>query len=237
MVEPATYETAPSTGKADHPAGVAPLYEDKPADYFDGSRPDIVSKLRTSSDAAILEIGCGAGGTGRAALAAGKAGRYVGIELNQAAARLAQAHLSEVLVGNVESLDLGRFAGAFDALIISEVLEHLIDPWQTVRRLSECLKPNGVVYASSPNVAHWQVLRELVAGRFQYEEAGVMDRTHVRWFTPGSYAEMFTAAGFAVEHLEPLTHAGWKARLLNRLTAGRFAHLFSTQIMLVARKC
>lgn len=72
-------------------------------------------------------------------------------------------------------------------------------------------------------------------GRFEYREEGVMDQTHLRWFTPASFARLFTDAGLQVLSCEPLTVPGSKARWINRLTGDRFAHLFMTQIVVVAR--
>ncbi len=215
---------------------VAAIYDDKPASYFANARHDIVAALPTGPDASVLELGCGAGGTGRAVLAAGKAGRYVGLELNDAAAAIAAQHLTQVLVGDVEAVDLGPYAGTFDALIISEVLEHLTDPWTTLSKLSACLRPGGAVFASSPNVAHWQVIRELVLGRFDYAGTGVMDRTHLRWFTPRTYRALFEQAGIEVQAIRPLVPVTWKARLINTVTADRFSHLFMPQITITGRR-
>jgi len=210
------------------------LYEDKSGGYFANARHDIVQRLRTTPDSAVLELGCGEGGTGEAAISAGKAGRYVGIELNPAAASVARGRLSEVLEGDVESLDLAALEGRFDALIISEVLEHLTDPWRVLRELARCVRPGGQVFASSPNVSHWRVVRSLLLGRFDYEESGVMDRTHLRWFTPASYRQLFEQAGLQVASLEPLTPHSGRTRLINRLTSNRLRHLFMTQIMIEA---
>lgn len=215
---------------------IAAIYEDKPATYFANARRDIVERLATGPKSAVLELGCGAGGTGRAALAASKAGRYVGIELSPAAAKAAAEAFGEVLVGDVEALDLTKLAGQFDALIISEVLEHLTDPWTTLAKLVACLKPGGEIFASSPNIAHWTVLKNLALGRFDYDDKGVMDRTHLRWFTPNTYKAMFEQAGAEVLELGSVTPIRPKARLADRLTGGRFHHLFVSQIMIHARR-
>ncbi|MFL5296746.1 MAG: class I SAM-dependent methyltransferase [Phenylobacterium sp.] len=215
-------------------SGAEDIYRDKPDSYFGNARDDIVAMLQPGSS--VLEVGCGSGGTGRAALAAGKASHYVGIELSEGAAAAARPGLSEVLVGDVEGLDLSRLSGKFDAVIASEVLEHLRDPWSVVPRLAACLKPGGRFYASSPNVSHWRVIRELLAGRFRYAPVGVMDQTHLRWFTPQSYRELFEAAGLIVESVGPLARTGWKAKLIGGLSAGRLSHLFAVQIMVVARR-
>ena len=212
------------------------IYKDKPATYFANARHDIVGRIATNSHSAVLELGCGAGGTGRAMLAAGKAGRYVGIELSESAAAMASEALSEVFIGDVEAMDLSALDGQFDALIISEVLEHLRDPWPTLERLVRCVKPGGMIFASSPNISHWRVIRDLMSGRFDYVGTGVMDETHLRWFTPRSYRELFERAGVVVDSVEPLVPRRWKAKLFGWLSGGRLDHLFIVQIMIVGRR-
>lgn len=216
--------------------GIASIYADKPIAYFGGARDDIVQMLTTDSSAVILEIGCGTGGTGASALASGKAGRYVGIEVDPSAAAIAAKTLTEVVTGDVTQMDLGRFSSSFDALIISEVLEHLTDPGTTLKKLVLCLKPGGAVYASSPNIAHWRIIKDLAVGRFEYTNDGVMDRTHMRWFTPDSFRQMFEDAGVEVASVRPLVPLRWKARLINWLTGGRYHHLFVVQIMIRGRR-
>ena len=211
-------------------------YDAKPLTYFQGCRRDIVDSLPAKPDAAVLELGCGDGTTGRYALATGKAGVYVGIEISARAAQIAALRLTGVLVGNVEQIDLSRFHDQFDALILSEVLEHLDDPWTALRALALCLKPGAPVYASSPNISHRLVIANLLVGRFEYQPDGVYDITHLRWFTPSSFRRMFEDAGFAVDQIGPLVQPGWKAVLIDRLTFRRFTHLFTSQIMLLGHR-
>jgi 2-polyprenyl-3-methyl-5-hydroxy-6-metoxy-1,4-benzoquinol methylase len=212
------------------------LYKSKGAGYFSNARDDIVTMLQTGPSASILEVGCGTGATGAAALAAGKAGRYVGIELMPDAAAQASTVLSETVIGNVESMDLARHHDQYDALIISEVLEHLTDPWACLIRLSRCLRQGGEVIASSPNVSHHTVIRKLLRGSFDYSEAGFMDRTHLRWFTPKSFQEMFEAAGFEVVHSGSIRQSRPLPRMFHRMTSGRFQHLSTAQILIRAVK-
>jgi 2-polyprenyl-3-methyl-5-hydroxy-6-metoxy-1,4-benzoquinol methylase len=212
------------------------LYTEKATGYYSGARRDMVALLSTGPDAYILEIGCGDGATGSVARAAGKAGHYVGIELMPEIAEHARTNLSEVITADIENFDLVSFQDKFDALIMSEVIEHLVDPWETVARLVTCLKPGGEIIASSPNVAHQRLIRDLIAGRFEYADEGVMDRTHLRWFTPRSYRALFEAAGCRDIRIMPIRRPGLLPRLFNRLTADRFAHLSMTQIMVHARK-
>jgi 2-polyprenyl-3-methyl-5-hydroxy-6-metoxy-1,4-benzoquinol methylase len=212
------------------------LYGKKAAGYFSGARSDMVALLSTGQNAHILEIGCGDGATGAAAFAAGKAGHYLGIELMPDVAEQARGRLSEVITADIEKFDLSPFHAKFDALIMSEVIEHLVDPWDVVARLLACVKPGGEIIASSPNVAHQKVIRDLIAGRFEYVSEGAMDRTHLRWFTPRSYRALFEGAGCVDVRVMPIRRPGLMPRLFNRLTGNRYAHLSMTQIMVHARK-
>jgi 2-polyprenyl-3-methyl-5-hydroxy-6-metoxy-1,4-benzoquinol methylase len=211
------------------------LYADKSAGYFSGARHDMLALLATRADSHILELGCGDGATGAAALAAGKAGHYCGIELVPSVAQTARTRLSDVITGNIETLDLTPLHGRFDALIMSEVIEHLVDPWASLARLLACLRPGGEIIASSPNIAHRKVITALIAGRFNYADEGVMDRTHLRWFTPSSYRALFETAGCRDVQVMPVRRPDLLPRIFNRLTADRFAHLSVTQIMVHAR--
>jgi 2-polyprenyl-3-methyl-5-hydroxy-6-metoxy-1,4-benzoquinol methylase len=209
-------------------------YHAKPDAYFEGARADFVARLPDNPEASILEIGCAFGLTGELALARGKCGRYVGVDISEHAAAAASGRLSDVLVGNVETMDLPFAPASLDALIMSEVLEHLIDPWKVLARLRPLLRPGALVMASSPNIAQTRLVLSLLKGRWDLEDRGPMDRTHMRWFTPATYREMFEQAGFRVTESYPLLKPSAKARLANRLAGGRIEHLFWRQICVVA---
>lgn len=211
-------------------------YEKKAESYFNRARVDFVHRLPMDPTSAVLEIGCGTGATGALALKRGRAGRYVGVELFEGAAASAREVLSEVIVGDVETLEFDWQPAAFDALILSEVLEHLREPWAVLSKLSRFVRPGGLVLASSPNVSHWRVIRELVAGRFPLADKGVFDRTHMRWFTPESFVAMFNGAGFCVDRVRPVTPFSPRTRAFSNLTGGRFDHLFMAQISIEGHK-
>ncbi|MEM1045749.1 MAG: class I SAM-dependent methyltransferase [Pseudomonadota bacterium] len=211
-------------------------YGAKPASYFSGIRRDYVAALDVNPEASILEIGCAEGRTGALALSENKCGRYVGVELHEESAQTARKVLTEVHVGNVETMELPFANEGFDALILSEVLEHLIDPWSVCARLAQLVRPGGRIFASSPNVSHHKVIRQLIKGRWDLADRGVMDRTHMRWFTPHSYRAMFEQVGFSVERLDPVTPNAARVRMINWLTANRFSHLFIIQMSIQGRK-
>lgn len=201
-------------------------YANKTESYFGGERTDYINAL--PPNARVLEIGCGSGATGALALSSGRAASYHGVELNPEAAAIAASKLTNVVVGDVEEMEFPWPPASFDALILSEVLEHLRDPWRTLARLLPSLKPGGGVFASSPNVAHHHIIRMLVAGDFRLENEGPMDATHLRWFTPSSYADLFTESGFVVDDVRPVSSLTAKQRWVAKLT--RKPHLFWYQI-------
>jgi 2-polyprenyl-3-methyl-5-hydroxy-6-metoxy-1,4-benzoquinol methylase len=221
------------TTETDQRAYLRDEYERKDASYYSSARSDYVARLPLDPQARILEIGCGNGATGALALREGKCGSFIGVEMFAPVAAEAAQVLTEVLVGNVEEMDLPFAPASFDALIMSEVLEHLVNPEQTLARLALLIKPGGLVMASSPNIAHWKVIKNLIAGRFDYEESGVMDRTHLRWFTPRSFQQMFENAGITVDSVTPIMPPmPLAARLLFRLIRPKLHHLRYLQINL-----
>jgi 2-polyprenyl-3-methyl-5-hydroxy-6-metoxy-1,4-benzoquinol methylase len=209
-------------------------YATKSDEYYAGARADFVALLPNNPTATILEVGCGNGATGALALAQGKCRHYVGIELMPDAASLASTVLTRVIKGDIENLELDVAASSFDALILSEVLEHLVDPWRVLAKLAPLVKAGGLAFASSPNVASLSMIKHLLKGRFDLADHGVRDRTHLRWFTPATYAELFEQAGFTVDRVEPLTPLKPRQKILARLTGRPF--LFHSQMNLMATK-
>ena len=123
----------------------------------------------------------------------------------------------------------------FDCIVFNDVLEHMIDPWTVLAATRSFLSPDGIVVASIPNIRHLSVLAPLlVAGRWNYVDWGVLDRTHLRFFTRKSMIDLFEGAGYQVEHIEPHWISGerfaWR-----RLLGGRFDELAAHQYAVVAR--
>lgn len=169
----------------------AQAYHDKPAVYFEHARSEI-EPLLPAHAAQVLEVGCGRGATLQWLKASGRCDRSVGIELFERAAADARAVVDEVHVGNAEALVQHAWPpGTFDLVLCLDVLEHLVDPWAFMGQVQRLLKPGGLVVASIPNVRHARVvLPLLLQGRWQYEDAGQLDRTHLRFFTRESALQL-----------------------------------------------
>lgn len=148
----------------------------------------------------ILEIGCACGATLREIGGRNPTARLYGVELNERAAAIA-APFVQILTMNVEELDPADIAERFDYIIMGDVIEHLLDPWAAIRNMRELLVSGGAIIASIPNVAHISNLHNILCGRWTYEDAGLLDRTHLRFFTKYEIIKLFEGAGLAVDEI------------------------------------
>jgi hypothetical protein len=196
--------------------------------YFSNAR-SVSSTACRAILSQILEIGCGTVRPHWLSEALRALRRW---ELFENAAEEARDVLSEVIVGNVETLSLLatrnlRCAHSFRST------EHLVEPGEVPKRLSRC-PPGGMLLASSPNISHWRD-PQLVPGRFQLADQGVFDHASALVYAD-TFADLADKAGFDVEELGPVTAFSTRTELISKLSAGRLDHLFMTQIAMIARK-
>ena len=131
----------------------------------------------------VLEFGCATGYFSR--MLSEKGCRVVGVEINSDAAKQAQKYCEEVIVADLDFTPLDKILSqrTFDVAIFGDVLEHLRDPWQILESVRNHLNPGGFVVASIPNIAHGAVRLSLLQGSFNYQQYGILDNTHIRFFT------------------------------------------------------
>ena len=175
----------------------------KPSGYYDHPRPEIAMLITPTDGISVLDIGCGGGGLGSLLRPKG-ASRLVGIELNPVAAERARTIYDEVLVGNIEQLNFPWEPQSFDCIVCADVLEHLIDPWSLLTRLHSLIKPTGYIVASIPNIRNRGVIAEILMGYFRYRDAGILDNTHIRFFTFNSAVHMFHQSGYTITSIGPV---------------------------------
>jgi 2-polyprenyl-3-methyl-5-hydroxy-6-metoxy-1,4-benzoquinol methylase len=175
------------------------LYVEKSAWYFESSRPEM---LRFIPDSArrFLDVGCGAGGFAKNLK--GPDREVCGVELCEPAAEVARGHLDKVFTGLFgPELDLPK--GYFDCIIFNDVVEHILDPVATLRYASTLLTEDGVLVASIPNVGNFPTIWRLaVKGEWEYKEHGILDKTHLRFYTRSSIVKLFEASGFEINTIE-----------------------------------
>lgn len=212
------------------------MYEDKQSEYFGIVRQDIAPLLPKHA-VRVLEIGCGSGATLAWLKASRRADWIAGIELNAAAATVARTRLDLLLEGDVDRLIEQFPPQSLDLILCLDVLEHLVDPWATLKRLQTLLRPGGQLIASLPNIRHYSVLLPLLfAGRWRYETAGIMDRTHLRFFSRETAVELLRQAGLGIAATRSTYAWGTQDRWKDWLTLGLLRGFFSFQYLLSGRK-
>lgn len=153
----------------------------------------------------VVEVGCSTGALARAYLQINPNCRYVGVEIDPDYAVAARRICAEAFAGDVEQMPPEQFDRIFacDCVVFGDILEHLRDPWEVLRRIRPLLKDGGRIVACIPNAQHWSVQARLACGLFRYEDSGLLDRTHLRWFTRVTALELFQTSGFRIVEGRP----------------------------------
>lgn len=174
----------------------------------------------------VLEVGCASGQT-LAYMRERGAEFTVGVEHStKAAALAAERGVTQVILGDIEHIDLDLEPCSFDLLIAGHVLEHLADPWAVLRRLRRLLRTGGQLVGALPNVRNYSVVFPLLLrGEWEYEPSGVMDWTHLRFFSFKGVRRLLEQAGFEVDKIEP--EFGPRSRIANVLTCNLFRNFLS----------
>jgi 2-polyprenyl-3-methyl-5-hydroxy-6-metoxy-1,4-benzoquinol methylase len=152
--------------------------------------------------ARVLEFGCATGYMSEV-LKTRKGATVTGIEISPEAAEVAKEHCDRVIAGDAEELDYDELLGdeRFDAILFVDVLEHLKEPGELLQRIRPFLADGGAVVASIPNIAHGSVRLALLAGEFRYRRTGLLDDTHLRFFTRAGIHDLFEGSGFVITSL------------------------------------
>lgn len=148
----------------------------------------------------IVDVGCMHGQMARVYKKINPTVHYIGIDIDKDYAEVAKQYCDDAFAADIEKLNLSEWEHLFpsDCWIFGDCLEHLRDPWAILRKIRSSIDPDGCVLVCIPNAQHWGVQMRLLSGQFYYEDSGLLDRTHLRWFTRITMLEMFQATGWAV---------------------------------------
>ena len=166
--------------------------------------PDLLKVIPKDANY-LIEVGCSSGALAREFKKLSPSSRYVGFEIDENYASLAKRYCDEVIHADIETIDdatWGKFEGA-DCFIFGDTLEHLKDPWRILKKIRTLISPQGAVVCCIPNAQHWSLQVKLNIGDFRYQENGLLDRTHLRWFTRQTMIELFKDTGFEVNAIYP----------------------------------
>ena len=155
----------------------------------------------------VLEVGCASGSQSRFMKEQLRC-RVTGIEVDADAAESARPYCDQVVVGDLENIDLREVdgGGKYDVVLFADVLEHLVNPSAALAKVARVLADDGYVIASVPNVAHESVILDLCRGKFDYKPYGLLDNTHIRFFTKKTVYSTFERAGYVIASLDRVIH-------------------------------
>lgn len=170
----------------------------------DHENPDLLAVMPLATN--VVEVGCSRGALAAAYKQRHPSSHYTGIEIDPTYANLARSHCNDVRIGNIEELlPIGALSDLEPAQcwVFGDTLEHLQDPWKILRLLQPLLSPNGCVCACIPNMQHWSIQLRLNTGKLEYTKSGLLDRTHLRWFTRLTMLQLFESSGFQIASIKP----------------------------------
>lgn len=215
------------------------FYDDKALVYRTFANQPLLDEVQRvlPTGGRVLDVGCASGGLlGHLP----RAGFRAGLEMSPIAAAQARTVADQVVVGDIEGAEKSFPDGHFDVVVCADVLEHLADPAAALARVVAWTAPGGAVVISVPNIANWRSRLRLLRGIWRYEEFGLWDSGHLRFFTVETLRSLVAAAGLAEERLGTTQEALMgRLGLLNpaiRRGATRWPQLFGFQLISTSRK-
>ncbi len=205
--------------------------------YYSFERSELVDVL-PSIKGKVLEIGCGSGATLEYMKSKG-ASYVVGIDISQSAINQAsdKGIIDLALVLDVEKDELPFQTKEFDCIILADVLEHLYDPWITLKKITGFLADDGYVLLSLPNIKYYKVLRRLIFhDEWSYANAGILDATHIRFFTLREITRLLAFANLQSIHIKRIFSSSRRMKTFNKLLLGKLDGFFTYQYYLLAQK-
>ena len=211
-------------------------YESKEKDYFQNVRLDLLSLLKFDSSNKILEVGAGHGETLSYLKENNIVNEVIGIDIVKGNDN---SNIDRFIVQEIEKVDLSEYIDYFDVIILADILEHLIDPQIILEKLKRCLKTDGRILISVPNIRNVKSLFKIfVKGDFSYEERGIFDYTHLRFFCKKNIKELVINSGFKNEIIISSFKKKKKnvfLKIVNSITFGVFEEFLTVQYLVKAK--
>lgn len=203
--------------------------------YFKNERIDLLEMVPREAKT-ILDLGCGEGCAGSKIKERDPGAKVYGVEIDEASGRKAELVLDGVIIGDLEKADLPFEKKYFDCIVAADVLEHLVDPWNTLKKIRELLADDGVLVVSIPNIRYYKAIIRLVLGYWDYSGRGIFDISHLRFFCLVNIREMLMDPGFEIVSIKRNIVAARGFRFLNFLLLGRLRDLLTYQYYIKARR-
>lgn len=215
-------------------------YQNKNEDYYKHIRTDVVSLISKKQDCKILEIGAGFGATLSHLKTTGIAKEVVGLDISVDKDLIDTNTIDNFIIGNVEELNLEQYNNYFDVIILADVLEHLINPKEVLEKVANYLNNDGEILISIPNFRHKSAIYKVFfKGNFSYEESGLFDYTHLRFFCKKNIKELVLNSGLNIDTcISSLALYKQKSfsKIFNIITFKLFEEFLTVQYLVRAKK-
>lgn len=218
------------------------IYENKDSSYYFQVREDLISLLPVNANQKILEIGAGSGNTLVEIKGRKLASEAVGVDIFD----LENSHqknpaIDNFIIANLETEELDLPMEYFDVILAGDVLEHLVDPWKVVEKVTKFLKKGGIFIVSVPNIREISSMSKILfGGGFNYDpEGGIMDKTHLRFFCKRNVQELFNENDYRVISVRPILDITPKSsvrKTINKITMNIFEEFLTSQYIAVTQK-
>jgi len=217
------------------------MYKVKGKKYFGQARFDLIGLIPVNRKNKILEIGAGSCETLVEIKKMGLAEEVTGIELvSLPGSQQGNPGIDRLITGDIEKIDAELPENYFDVIICGDVLEHLVNPWNTMKKICKYLKEDGIIITSVPNIREYHILyRIFFLADFRYSDSGILDRTHLRFFCKKNILSLHTSSGFRPVSVNPvfrLDKAQRKNRIIDKITFGIFRDFLTAQYIVVSKK-
>lgn len=216
-----------------------------PANYYDGLNQKLLDAIPPGARK-VLELGCANGRLGRRFKELHPQAQWHGIDLSAEAVETARPHLDGVLQMDLDHADVSELEGGYDTIVIGDLLEHLRDPAKVLDALYDLTADDAKIVCCVPNMAHLSVVQRLISGDMSYDPNGLLDQTHVRFFSPSSLYKLFLDSAwlphlqdqyrFDLERTPFLNHVVQAAQALGIPAATAMRNLDCYQMIVVCSK-
>lgn len=195
----------------------------------------------TKNSKKILDLGCCWGGLFESFIKRGQ--EIYGVEIDSEAANFGKEKGYFIIKGDLEEentiKEIEKIA-PFDAILALDILEHLKDPWKFLKEIKKFLRNDGFIFGTVPNIAHWKIRIKILFGIFDYENEGILDKNHLRFFNLKTTKKLFEDSGFRVEKIFPTSSSipffpkrwEWEAIQISRIAPNLFAEVFGIKAFL-----